>query len=87
MLLAQLLAQAIIVNYVVDKNPKDTLKFRITDMNKKLNTKKKSKNFTEPTKFNFLHLKLTISVLKSIKLLQNRKNNYFNFSIFTFNFS
>jgi hypothetical protein len=65
LLLAQLLAQAITVNYVVDKNPTETIKFRFTEPNKNINFQKN--NFTKPTKFNFfLHLKLTICVFKMI---------------------
>jgi hypothetical protein len=35
-LIALLLAQAKIVNYVADKNPIDTIKFRFTELNKKI---------------------------------------------------
>jgi hypothetical protein len=43
LLLAKLLAQAKIVNYEVDKNPTEIIKFRLTELNKKLTFRKKFK--------------------------------------------
>ena len=78
LLFAQLLAQAIFVNYVVDKKNTDIIQFRFTVLNKKFNIQKKLKTLQNQLNFTFLHLKLTIGVLKIITLLGSQRSSVGN---------
>jgi hypothetical protein len=58
---------------MVDKNPTDIIKFRFTMLIKKSTFRKKLKTSQNQLNLAFLHLELTISILKTITLLQNMK--------------